>query len=300
MSADDRAVSRLALGTAQLGMRYGVANRLGQPPQERAVAILERAIRGGIRCLDTATRYGDAEGVIGLFLSDRAPRPPVSVVTKLGAEDAGDGAAVRAAVAASSVRLGAPPAAVLLHDPALLARWRDGIGGALRACKDEGRTSAIGVSVYDPEQFAAALELPGLDVVQAPANVIDRRIERRELLVRAHDSGVRVMLRSPFLQGLLVLEPERYPAWLGRAAVPLHRWWKLCARYRVEPATVALRFVLERTAPAVVVVGCESEEQLDGLLDAANGPDLPRDLVAELETLATEDEKLVDPTGWPT
>jgi aryl-alcohol dehydrogenase-like predicted oxidoreductase len=79
----------------------------------------------------------------------------------------------------------------------------------------------------------------------------------------------------------------------------LIRWRDICARYGVAPRTAALRFVLERTAPATVVVGCESAEQLDELLRSARGPDLPVELTAELEDLAIADRGLLEPTSWP-
>jgi hypothetical protein len=49
----------------------------------------------------------------------------------------------------------------------------------------------------------------------------------------------------------------------------------------------------------MIVVGCESTGQIEELLEAANGPDLPADLVGELEALATSDTRLIDPTNWP-
>ena len=60
--------SRLALGTAQLGFDYGVANRTGVPAARHAETILSRAYDHGIRILDTSRHYGESERVIGRFL----------------------------------------------------------------------------------------------------------------------------------------------------------------------------------------------------------------------------------------
>ena len=43
--------NRLVLGTAQLGMPYGIANRSGQPDASQARAIVEAAWEAGIRTL---------------------------------------------------------------------------------------------------------------------------------------------------------------------------------------------------------------------------------------------------------
>lgn len=297
---------RLALGTAQLGMPYGVANRRGRPSRGEAVAILDGALLGGIRCLDTAAGYGAAEELIGRHLRERSSKDPlalaptaeVTVVTKLALGERDNPAGIRAALRMSRRRLGVKPGVALLHDPRLLAHWQGSVGDALRACRAEGEVGAIGVSVYTPEQFAIALEHPDIDVVQAPFSVLDRRLEQTGLLARAHARGVGVMLRSVLLQGLLAMEPSDYPAWLESSAALL-RWRELCSRYGATPQATALRFVLERTTPATVVIGCESKGQLQELLRAANGPRLPGELVEELEEMASTDTRLIDPSTWP-
>jgi aryl-alcohol dehydrogenase-like predicted oxidoreductase len=306
MSNEKSCVARLVLGTAQLGMAYGVANRRGQPSPQEALAMLEQAERGGIRCLDTAAGYGAAEQLIGRYLRERkrpAELTELAVVTKLTLADGrtrnDESDQVHTALLASRQRLGRAPDAALLHDPNLLDHWDGPLGDALRSCRAAGDVAAIGASVYTPDQFERALELEGLEVLQAPFNVFDRRLEQGGLLARAQAQGVRVMLRSAFLQGLLTLEPTAYPRWLSFAAELLRRWRAACVRHSLEPRHVALRFVLERTAPAEVVVGCESPQQLQQLLHSAAGPSLPGQLVDELEELASDDARLLDPREWP-
>jgi aryl-alcohol dehydrogenase-like predicted oxidoreductase len=286
------------LGTAQIGQPYGVANRSGQPSAAEAYEIFELALEAGVAGFDTAAGYGDAELRIGGFLRERGLETRVGVVTKLGVGDVRDEISLRAALARSRARLGVAPAGVLLHDPELLARWPGSLGRSFRSVRAEGMVAAIGASVYHPTQFAAALALPGIDIVQAPFSVLDRRLERAGMLALAHRSGVRVMLRSAFLQGLLLLEPSRCPPSLAFAAPRLRRWRELCARFELAPATVALRFVLQRAAHASIVVGCESSAQLRELLAAAAAPALPSGLVAELDELASSEPALIDPTRW--
>jgi len=55
--------SHLVLGTAQLGLPYGIANQTGQPDQVVATAIIREAWNQGIREFDTAQGYGDSEQV---------------------------------------------------------------------------------------------------------------------------------------------------------------------------------------------------------------------------------------------
>ena len=57
-------LEKLGLGTVQFGQAYGVSNRSGQVPKEEAAAILDRAAKAGVRLLDTAANYGEAENIL--------------------------------------------------------------------------------------------------------------------------------------------------------------------------------------------------------------------------------------------
>ena len=56
---------QLCLGTAQLGQAYGITNAAGQVLEDVAASLLLRADRAGVRWLDTAQAYGNAEAVLG-------------------------------------------------------------------------------------------------------------------------------------------------------------------------------------------------------------------------------------------
>ena len=56
---------RIALGTVQFGLRYGIANRTGQVTPEQAGEILEIARAASIDTLDTAIDYGESELRLG-------------------------------------------------------------------------------------------------------------------------------------------------------------------------------------------------------------------------------------------
>ena len=63
-------VSKLSLGTAQLGFDYGIVNVGGKPNLDKSFEILKTAINAGINCFDTAPSYGDSEEIIGSFVAD--------------------------------------------------------------------------------------------------------------------------------------------------------------------------------------------------------------------------------------
>ncbi|MBQ6566446.1 MAG: aldo/keto reductase, partial [Treponema sp.] len=60
-------MSRLALGTVQFGMSYGISNTAGRVPQDEVGRILDYCKSSGIDTLDTAQGYGESEKVLGQF-----------------------------------------------------------------------------------------------------------------------------------------------------------------------------------------------------------------------------------------
>ena len=73
---------KIALGTAQFGLDYGVANQQGMISSAEAKSIVECARENGISTLDTAIAYGNSEqrlGEIGVQdwqVVSKLPAPP--------------------------------------------------------------------------------------------------------------------------------------------------------------------------------------------------------------------------------
>jgi spore coat polysaccharide biosynthesis protein SpsF (cytidylyltransferase family) len=61
----EKLAPKLVLGTAQLGLSYGIANKYGKPDRADAVDIIKTAIANGTAYIDTARAYGDSEDTIG-------------------------------------------------------------------------------------------------------------------------------------------------------------------------------------------------------------------------------------------
>ena len=175
--------SELTLGTAQLGMEYGIVNRAGQPALPQAIAIVRGAIAHGVTALDTARSYGTSETVLGTALAG-AWRSRVQVVTKLDplATLAHDAAAVevRAAVDESvrrsreALKVG-KLSTLLLHRSSHHHVWGGAVWRRLLELRDEGMIDTLGASVYEPGEAVELLQDPAIAHLQIPMNVLDWR-----------------------------------------------------------------------------------------------------------------------------
>ena len=202
---------RLALGTVQFGLDYGIANAAGQVAPEEVARILTLAQQLGIDTLDTAINYGHSESVLG-----QCGISPWQVVTKLpalpdGALDVAEWA--HSHMRQSLARLGVVKVhAVLLHKPQdLLGKNGDALLKALQDIKLQGHAAKTGISVYSPEELECFYALHHFDLVQAPFSILDQRLLVSGWLTKLHDMGVEVHTRSAFLQGLLLMRPSQRP-----------------------------------------------------------------------------------------
>src|SRR6202007_3005084 len=63
--------SRIAIGTVQFGLDYGINNKTGEITEEAVFAILDKAAESGITCIDTARNYGTSELKLGKYNAAR-------------------------------------------------------------------------------------------------------------------------------------------------------------------------------------------------------------------------------------
>lgn len=285
--------SRLALGTAQFGMNYGVANQSGQVSADQVASILKLARARGVDTLDTAMDYGSSELALGANqVSD------FSVITKLSAlpDDVADvDGWVQTKMAASLARLNLDRVyGLLLHRPhQLLGAHGKSLACALQRLKSEGLVKKIGVSIYSPDELDAVLQACPIDLVQAPFNLVDRRLHDSGWMDKLHQSGIEIHVRSAFLQGVLLMPQSRVPEKFARWSSTWGKWHDWLRAADTSAVNACLGFTLSFPQISRVVVGVDSAMQFEQLLEAAQAP-----AVATWPSIGLDDEMLVNPAKW--
>ena len=286
-------INRLALGTVQFGVPYGIANQTGQVSCNEVAAILDYALAAGLDTLDTAIVYGESEqrlGEIGVGqwqIITKLPAVPESCTDVHGW--------VQKSVLGSLERLRAPKLyGLLLHRAQqLLGPQGDALYRALVAIKDQGKVEKIGVSIYDPSELDALCSHYQFGLVQAPFNIMDRRLATSGWLERLHQAGTEIHARSVFLQGLLLMKAASRPATFNRWQPLWQQWHCWLSEQTLTPLQACLGFVLAQPQVDRVVVGVDSLVQLKGILANVETP-----LVEPPVTLVSEDMDLINPSHW--
>lgn len=287
-------MSKLALGTVQFGLDYGVANEAGQVKSAEVEQILSEAKKNGIDILDTAIAYGNSEEVLGKVGIDG-----FRVVTKLPSLPADQSNIARWVidqVGASLKRLGQEKLyGLMLHRPQDLL----GLNGtrliqALADLKNDGLVQRIGISIYCPDELDEIIRKAPIDLVQAPLNIIDRHMETSGWLDRLNDDGVEIHTRSVFLQGLLLMERNKIPQKFSRWSSLWDQWHEKMKILGGSPLAVSLAYPLSLEQVDQVIVGVDSAAQLLEILKAAEkaneGPDT--------SFMCSTDLDLINPSNW--
>lgn len=285
---------KLALGTAQFGMAYGVAGKGVSMPLKEVEAILDQAHSLCIDTLDTAVRYGQSETILGQLgvsrfnIISKLPALPTGVLNV--AQWVGNQTAnLLERLGVSAIR------GLLLHNPKdLLSVNGAALYKALCQMREDGLVKKIGISVYGPEELEALFLNFDFDIVQAPLNILDQRLVESGWYDRLIQRHVEIHTRSVFLQGLLLMSARERPGQFRRFDEIWSCWDSWLSETGVTPLQACIRFALSVPRISNVIVGVDSREHLQEIVLAAAGelPVLPR--------WPTIPAKLINPAAWST
>jgi len=293
---------RLVLGTAQLGMRYGCANRTGQPDFEDACKIVLTAWENGIEEYDTAQAYGDSEKILGQIFKKSGLAGRVKVTSKLNPQlDHLKRAELEMALLQSLERLNLTRLyCLMLHRQDHLDLWNKGLRQICQQLRERGLVERVGISVYSPERALVALKTDGISVVQLPTSIFDRRFEKARVFDLAHTLNKEIYIRSVFLQGLLLMDYKQLPQGLRFAEPHLRELMDIAQFNKLPVRNLALGYVKHTKPNAKVVVGIETVAQLrENIMTWNRG--LPSEILQQLRVnFQTMDERMINPTLWET
>jgi len=301
LSRERDAVPTMVLGTAQLGLDYGVSNKTGKPRPEEALEIVKRGWDGGIRYFDTAQAYGESEAVLGECFREMNKRVQdfdPRIISKLNPDiDPMQLDVVIKEIKCSLKRLGAEKLwGFMLHRESFLDIDEQTLSEVISDFKKESRFKYFGISVYSPGYALRALRIDGIDFVQIPYNVFDQRAERHGVFDLASKRGKQVFVRSIYLQGLLLMDPtELGEAWVF-SKVPLKTFAQCASSIGVSRKLLALAFVAQTAPQAMLVIGAETPDQVSENLDMLK--EAERVSIPEIAQLSSNDPMLINPSLW--
>lgn len=284
--------NKIALGTAQFGLDYGISNKTGQIPESGVFEILNESIRSGIIVLDTAYAYGNSELVIGNFVKEHGN--VFKIISKLPECESRD---VKNIFESSLERLDVDSLyGYMCHS---FQHYRDypEIWDILKKLKSEGKIEKIGISLYYPSELEYIIENKiDIDIIQVPYNVFDRRFEQHFPVLKK--LGIELFVRSVFLQGLVFKEPSELDDYFEKISAKIANLHSLAAELDIPIAALCLNFAVLNEFVDRVVVGVDSVQNLKEIVSSSVYRVDVESALQELYSLQEDDENMILPMNW--
>ena len=284
---------KLALGTAQFGMKYGIANTSIGIKDYEISKILRLCEFKNISTIDTAIAYGHSEESLGK--EDLGSFDVITKIPPLEDSQINTNTGIRKQIRSSLKRLNKNKLyAVLLHNSKdLIGPHGKILFETLTELKEEKLISNIGVSIYNPNELENIIPNYKIDIVQSPFSIIDRRLEISGWLKILHQNKIEIHSRSIFLQGLLLMDSGKIPLKFNKWRALFKKWEEDLSKINVTKMEACIQFALSFQEINKVIIGIDNIKQLKEIL----AYDFSKN-IEQLGNISTQDEMLINPTYW--
>jgi aryl-alcohol dehydrogenase-like predicted oxidoreductase len=293
---------KLALGTVQFGLNYGVSNLQGQVNKSQVQEILEQALSLGINTLDCAPVYGNSEQVIGESIFDSN----FNIITKIPALSNEQESLLEYFEQSLQKLQTKSLHGLLLHQANNLIthpKCQD-LFQQLLSLKKQKRINEIGASLYSPEQLKTIAATYPIDIAQVPINIFDQRFLAKEIIDLCREKQIKLHVRSLFLQGLIFFNERNLPTYFSPFKEKLLAFSQLAKHLNCTELALALSIVAQDSHYSYnviekLIIGVCNTAQLNQIVQAYQQASTLAVTIEELKTLKDNRLELINPSYWP-
>ncbi len=296
--------NKLVLGTAQLGLDYGIANKSGKPEENKALEIMKYAAEKGINYFDTAYSYGNSEIIIGKFLYFyKNCKNKINIITKMPSlkNNKVDEKNINNRFFESLHRLRQESIySYMVHDFNDIKNNSYLIAKTFFKLKNDGYIKKIGVSVYDENQIKFLLKNFDFDLIQIPINIFDQRLLKDDILLDLKKRGIEIYARSVFLQGVIFLDRDNLPPKFKSIEKYLEKINNISLKFNIPKEDIALLFIDSINEIDRIIIGVEKIEQLKKNIGTLNRSENFAEIerAINFQDLFIENKEIIDPRKW--
>lgn len=285
---------KLVIGTANFGQSYGgVSDFFGLSKDNLSQIFKELELMNEVG-LDTSPEYGSSEKTIGKYV--RSGEFKGTITSKIPKRFYSDSKQILNSAKASLINLGVDSIEnFLLHgfDQDII-KYSKSISSGLQMIIDCGLSKKVGLSCYTEEEvFSAKKIIPSLNVFQIPECIIDQRKKNSQVILQLNNEGNEFIVRSIFLQGNLLKQPDLIPDFLLGVKNSTQSLLNLANETKLSNLEICVAYAKSIEWASSLLFGVDSILQLRLIVEAFLRP--YDDLVFDVKIA---DEKLIDPRKW--
>lgn len=298
-------ISKITLGTAQMGMKYGIANKNKNLNLKKSLEILNFAFTNGINCYDTAQVYGESEKILGQFFKRKRKKPIIiSKLPKIVVKERNPNFEqvynfMKKSLSESTKQLEIEKLPIcLLHNFSDINRYDGLIEKSLIKLKENNLVSKIGISTYTPKEAKQFLENKKLDIIQIPINIMDTRLIKNGIIKELKKENKMIFARSIFLQGIVFLKPNKLPKKLIKFSKNIKKIQQICLENNLTIEQLSFLFIRDLHEINSVVMGVDTLEQLKQNKKLLSMPSLPISINEKILEIPQLPDRLLNPSKW--
>jgi len=303
---------KLALGTVQFGLDYGISNQQGQVTPAQVKELLHQAKALGIDTLDCAGAYGNSEAVLGALAASK----DFNLISKIPALTSDQESIIPFIEQSFSDLQCSHINTLLFHqaDDLLKHPNKAAFFSQLLLLKEQKKVNVIGVSVYNPEQLTTIAQQYSIDTAQVPINIFDQRFISEDIMALCQNKHIKLHARSLFLQGLLFIEQAELSPYFKPYQDKLNAFSAMAQYLSCSKLTLALALLAQdlpynkrnkttnnTTSDNVIeklVVGVCNTQQLVEIVNAYQQAKNLKVTTEELSSLADTRLGFINPSLW--
>ena len=283
--------NKFSLGTAQMGMKYGIVNKQKKISHTEFKKIINISKKSGITSLDTSSRYGDIENSIGLSKLknwDISTKLPPAHLIKFKKNKF----FYINFLKNSLKRLKCKTLySLLIHRPSDLLSEKKYIFKALDEIRRTKKVKKIGLSLNTADEFNLIKKYP-FDIIQTPLNFFDQRILDKRKINYLIKNKIEIQARSIFLQGLGLCDVKNLPSKFKK----YKKYWikrdKLLKSQKITSNELAINFVYQNDFIDKIIIGVDNIDQLKSLIKTK------RKTLVNTKNYAILNKKIISPYLW--
>lgn len=294
-------LSKLTLGTAQLGLKYGINNISNKPTVSEGIEILNYAYENGITSIDTAADYGDSELVIGSWIECCKPKDiyitsKIPSLSKYNLKKDDVHRTVEDEIRLSMNRMGRDYIDnILVHDFNDIIKYGDVMIEALTRMMEKGYIGEFGCSVYDAESMEFIKDY-NFTTVQFPCSIFNQTPLYSPVIDVLRDKGVKLFARSGFVQGLIFIDPDKLAYSLIGLREYIIKLNRLAEEYNIPKSEIAINYLRNHSEIDSIVFGVDNKDQLEDIVNIPYRCSMIYEVVRHV--FKDVPQELVDPRSW--
>lgn len=283
---------KIIIGSAQFGLNYGLANNYTKVNSKEIIKILNLAKKNNINTIDTASQYGSSEKKLGkIITSDFCINTKLPFTNnKIKYNNFWLEKQINKSLNNLKVK---SLSSLFIHNVKDLLSFKNTTFiNDLNLFKKKGYFKNIGISIYAPNELEQIINFFKPDIVQAPYNIFDQRIETSGWLEKLNKLNIEVQARSIFLQGILLDKRYSNNSFFSKWNLLFDKWFQWCNVNNISFLDACLAKPMNNININELVVGVNSEFQLKEIINSS------KKQIKITPELTCNDEELLNPYNW--